>query len=306
MRRGLLKVVEKFTGDGAAELAAQIEDAKRRGSEAYSEIERLEGERRGAETFEAASAIDDLIARLRFEIERLDRWVPELEERLADAKWEEREAAFAKHKKALIAATRKAIPAIEAAAQANAAIVAAHHSAAKELGDHHVAGLPLQLYLGLLYPDLVGAWKRQTEQHLAAMENAALTRPAKPLRPGTPQAPYRNPNRPPVQAAPPKPAAAAPPPPADPPLPKREVRHDGPPAEGQRQVHVIAGGDFNLPDGSRAKIGDRVNLTSKLADVWVGKGVAEFVDDAPEPVVVGDLRAAIDLKPTIRAEGAVQ
>jgi hypothetical protein len=55
----------------------------------------------------------------------------------------------------------------------------------------------------------------------------------------------------------------------------------------------MASGDFNLPDGTRAKIGDRINLPSKLADVWAGKGCAEFVD-LPEPVV-GDLKATMNL-----------
>ena len=278
--------------EGAAELARLIEATKQSGSDAYAEIERLEAERRVADSYEAARVIDDQIERLKFEIGRLGRLLPELEERLADAKWDERLVAFDKHRRNLVAATRKAITAVEAAAAANAAVVAAHHQASQELGTH-INSLPLQAYLGVLMPDLVSMWRRQVEPQLYQMERAELTRPPKPRPPGAPQAVYRDPTG---VNAPPKPpvvVAVAPPPPADPPQPAREARRDPPPPDGERQVHVIAGGDFNLPDGTRAKIGDRVNLSSKLAEIWVGKGVAEFVDDTPAPVV-GDLKATVN------------
>src|SRR5437870_806238 len=118
MRRGLLKLVDTIMSEGAAELAALIEETKRKGSEAYTEIERLEGARRSAASFEAARAIDDTIARLRWVIDRADAAIPALEEQLADAKWDEREAAFEKHKRLLMAVARKSFSAIEQAARA--------------------------------------------------------------------------------------------------------------------------------------------------------------------------------------------
>src|SRR5205823_11946274 len=97
--RGLLKVIGK--GDDVAEFAGQIEATKAAASKAYADIERLETERRSAETFEAARAIDDEIARLRWVIERADATIPGLEAQLADSRWEQREVAFRKHKRLL-------------------------------------------------------------------------------------------------------------------------------------------------------------------------------------------------------------
>src|SRR4051812_42780620 len=109
MRRGLLKVVDKFKAEGAADLVARIEAEKTKAIQAYSEIDRLETERRSAETFEQARAIDDQISRLRWAIDRADAAIPELEARLAEVKFEDRAAAFRKHKRLLAAAARNAI-----------------------------------------------------------------------------------------------------------------------------------------------------------------------------------------------------
>jgi len=96
--------------------------------------------------------------------------------------------------------------------------------------------------------------------------------------------------------APPKPAEAAPTPPPVP-VPKREQRHDGPPAEGERQIRLLGAGTFNLPDGSQAKIGDCVNVPAEVAQKYVERGVANFVDIASETpaAVEGVFAADIDL-----------
>src|SRR5207248_10027143 len=109
---------------------------------------------------------------------------PDLEARLAEVKWEDRAAAFRKHKRLLAAAARKAIDLMERAAQANAEILLARHNASQELGDMPL--LPLQWYGGICSPDLVAIWKRHVEAQLTATEAAELTRPPKPRPPGAP------------------------------------------------------------------------------------------------------------------------
>ena len=306
MRRGLLKVVDKFKAEGAAELTAQIEAQKQAGRQAYADIERLETERRSAETFEAARAIDDEIARLRWAIERADATIPDLEARLADVKWEDRAAAFRKHKRLLAEAARKAIDLIERAAQANAEILRARHNASQELGDMPL--LPLQWYGGILSPDLTAIWRRHTEQQLVAMETAELTRPPKPRPSGTPQAPYKSAASGPVvmiggeivsnrvePPPPPKPVEAAPPPPPPSALaPMREPRRDGPPREGERQIVLLQAGMFNLSDGTVAKAGDRVNLPEAEARRFVETGAGDYRDPPAEvPAVIGDMKGEI-------------
>ena len=294
MRRGLLKVVTGKSGDDVADLTAQIEAEKAKAREAYAAIERLEGERRTAASFEAARAIDDEIARLRWVIERADAAIPSLEEQLADARWEQREAAFGKHKRFLAAAARNAMHLMEQAAQANAAILLARHNASQELGTH-VSSLPLQWYGGICAPDLVSIWRRQTEQQLEAMETAELSRPPKPRDPGAPQGIYRNPHagRTFLGSGPPVPATDAPPSnppvevsPAPAPAPNREPRHDGPPGPEHCQIHFLAAGDFTLPDGSRARSGDYVNLSPDQAELFIKKGVANVVDAPKTPPAI--------------------
>jgi hypothetical protein len=316
--RGLLKVVTGKSGNDVADLTARIEADKAKASQAYSDIERLEDKRRTAESFEAARAMDHEIDRLRWEIERADAAIPELEEQLADARWEQRVAAFRKHKRLLTAAARKAMDLMEKAAQANAEILLARHNASQELGNH-VSVLPLQWYGGICAPDLVSIWRRHTEQQLESMERAELTRPPKPRDPTAPQNIYRNPHPGPVVMArgeiisngvePPAPAkpAEATPAPAPAPAPKREPRRDGPPTSGQRQVHFLSAGSYSLPDGSQAGTADYVNLPEAAAAEFVKRGVANFVDvSAVAPAPVEGVAEMTLPKLHVKAEGKVE
>src|SRR5438067_321205 len=77
--------------------------------------------------------------------------------------------------------------------------------------------------------------------------------------------------------------------PAPPPNGKSQARHDGAPAPGERQIHLMAAGSFNLPDGSRAKAGDRVNLPGEISRKYVEeRGVANYVDVQAEPAAEPD------------------
>ena len=83
MRGRLLKVIDKFMGESAAELEALIEAEKVQASSALSEIERLEAERPLAASFEAAKEIDAQIERLRWLVSKVDASLPALGQQLA-------------------------------------------------------------------------------------------------------------------------------------------------------------------------------------------------------------------------------
>ncbi len=232
---------------------------------------------------------------------RAEARIPELREKLADALWAAREQAFQCYKKQLTAAAKKAITAFEAAAEANAALASLKQAASAELGNH-VTQIPLLIYTGILLPDLVATWRRHTERSLQTMESAQLTRPTVPT-PANDGRPMLTPRPGPValvggvvvsnttqaaSAAPAKPAEATP---APKPAPKREPRHDRPPAPGQRQIKFMRNGTFPLPDGRTAGFGDRVNLAEADAEKIVRTGSADFVD-APAPVV-GDAKLTL-------------
>src|SRR5689334_22169387 len=122
------RIIKAITGgDDAADLTARIEATKAEATQAFAEIERLETERRSAETFEAACAIDDEIARLRWAIDRADATLPVLEQQLADARWREREALFRRYRREISSAAKEAIRKVEAAAEANEALAQLRH-----------------------------------------------------------------------------------------------------------------------------------------------------------------------------------
>jgi hypothetical protein len=58
--------------------------------------------------------------------------------------------------------------------------------------------------------------------------------------------------------------------------PTRELRRDGPPAEGQRQIVFLRGG-AELGDGFTSLAGDQVNLPADHALELVRHGAADFI-----------------------------
>src|SRR5205823_5640029 len=111
--QGLLKAVIGQNPDDVAALTADIGTEKTKAAEAYAEIERLGQERRAAADFEAARAIDERIARCRWQIEHADAVIPELERRLSVAKAERQAEAIVRHHKAANRAYRKLRGAID-------------------------------------------------------------------------------------------------------------------------------------------------------------------------------------------------
>jgi uncharacterized coiled-coil protein SlyX len=86
-RRQILKVITGHQpGDEVAALAAELETKRQKGAEASSRLELLELERKTADDFAAAKALDDQIAEAEWTIERADALLPHLESRLKAAR----------------------------------------------------------------------------------------------------------------------------------------------------------------------------------------------------------------------------
>jgi hypothetical protein len=226
---------------------------------------------------------------------RAEARLPELRERLAEAQWKDRSAAFEKHRILIATAARKAIDAVTYAAGVNAASTAARAAASEELGTT-LSQFPAIFYGGILFPDLVAMWIKQAERQLQQLDQAKLPRPRTlgTARSEVPQsAPAVAPMPVPAQAgAQPQPSPA---PPAPPPRVRRQQRRDPPPGEGERQIHLLRVGEIELADGSRAVQGDYVNLPVDRALVAVQGGVANYVDHpavAPAPAPTAEEKAA--------------
>jgi hypothetical protein len=188
----------------------------------------------------------------------------------------------------------------------------------------------LTAFLGVvLMPDTFNIWRQHTERALAAMDQSDFPRPPKPRDPNAPQDPRPGPifprpgalvmargeilsNRV-APAALPKPAEAAPAvtaakeenpmmptPTPTPTTSKREQRRDGPPGPGERQIHILAGGTFDLGKGETARCDDYINLPTDQAEMFLKRGVANPVDVPPAPAsepatVEGVFDAKIDV-----------
>jgi hypothetical protein len=314
-----------------ATLAEQIAAAEEEARTARAESERL--------AVVAAAELDDeraedLLRQVRAQdraARRAEALLPELRERQANVAWLLRQAAFEKHKKAIAAAAFRLIEAMEAAARANYAAAAARDLASQELGT--VSVLPLIMYGGLCLPDLVATWRRNVDRQLEQLERAELPKPP------APPVPRSQPYYPPAPTDPPMltprpgkvtfagairnlPSDPPPPPPASgegasqpsaapPAAPKRQPRRDPPAGDGQTQIHFVAGGVFDLGDGTQARAGDYVNLAAEKAQPFVEKGVANFVDAKPPPEtsaagVEGAVSAIVPLALQLQAEGAAK
>ncbi len=305
-------------------VAAQIAAAEEQVRTARAEAERLKAV--AADELDDDKA-EDLLRQVRAQdraARRAEALLPELRERQADLAWLLRQALFEKHKKAIAAAARWTIEAMEAAARANYAAAAARDLASRELGNN-VSALPLIIYGGICLPDLVAMWRRNVDRQLEGLERAELPRPPAPAVPRS--RPYYPPSPPDPPMLTPRPGrvafagavrnltsdppAAAPPPTASPATPKRQPRRDPPAGDGQKQIHFVAGGVFDLGDGTQARAGDYVNLAAEKAQPFVEKGVANFVDAKPPPEtdatgVEGAVAASMPLTLTLQAEGAAQ
>ena len=238
-----------------AEIAARRREAEARGGEA--------NECGHAWLFAASQSEAEELARRRAEalrlVQRAEAELPDLEARLAAAKAERQRQALSGHRSELAALYPKLRRAIEEAARVQVEAIAAREAAVAELGEHAVTFIPPIAYRGLLLGDLVKLWADEQDRVWAAPR---------------PQA---------VAAVPPAPAKLCngsnpgPRPPA--PRPARVPRRDAAPGAGQTAILFIRSG-LELPDGSLAVTGDRVNLPADQAHALVLQGAADFAEAA--------------------------
>lgn len=286
--------------DPAAEvaaIAAEIEAEKRAAAEASAELDRLDEERRHAPDFDSARAVEEAIARARWQIEHAEAVMPELQRRLSVLKGQRQAAAIVKHHRAAERCYKKLRVAIDAAAAAQAEAMAAREAAAAELGEGLVQGkIPVVAFRGLLLPDLTNLWS-------AELDRAFSGPPPKP-KPVPPPSPaqieksldrYRQRFREGQRyedgwmagklqdqlAAATGSASVAPlaagdnPQPA--PKPKRDPRRDTKVGEGERLVTIVRNGVDVA--GFQAAIGDVLSVPIAVAEGLLRGGAADFVED---------------------------
>jgi len=267
----LLKVFTGQPADDVAALTAEIEAEKAKASEACAKLEWLQLERKTADSFESARALDEQIAEARWTIERADAILPHLEGRLRAARAEKQAEALARHQAILRKRYPKFRAALQAAVEQQSEVIREREAANAELGEHLAQiHLPHIAYAGFLYRDLVALWTGQNDR----IFSDPLPKPA-------------------VVAPRPAPAPAAdepkfgfgwtrfgpgetPPAPPEPPArPKRVPRRDPAPTESsQRQVQILRTG-IEI-DGTQAIAGDVMTIDAAQAAQLVKIGAAEF------------------------------
>lgn len=169
----VMTVVRRALGGAAVdtvqELIGEVAKARRERADALAAAERLECERLVAESFEQAQELARQIERARWDAERADARLPELEQRLNAARAREQAAALEKHRMRRAAIYRRLRAAIVAAGEIQGEAIRADQEACAELGEGLVRGhLPPIAYRGFLMPDLIELWTADQDRMFAA------------------------------------------------------------------------------------------------------------------------------------------
>lgn len=302
--RQLLQVI---TGQSpaaeVAAIAAEIEVEKRKASEACAKVEWLERERKTADSFEAARALDERLAEARWVIEKADQLIPHLESRLKAARAEHQAEGMARHRRAAEKAYRKLKVAIEAAAAAQIEAMATREAAAAELGEGLVARIPAAAFRGFLLPDLVAIWTAEMDRAFSGPPPKPAPVPPSPATIEKSLDRYRKKFREgqryedgfmveslQEQLRKASPASAAASPAINPalndsdalpaPTPKREPRRDTKVGEGERLVSIVRNGVDVA--GFQAAIGDVLSVPVAAAEGLLRGGAADYVTEGVE------------------------
>jgi len=255
--------------DDVASLQQQLVALKAEGADASVEIERLKSERVAAVNYEEATAIDGAVARQAWIVEHCAAALPELELRLAACRAADQAAALARHKAALIDCYPKLKRAILFAVAEQQIALQLRDAACKEIGEAAVArNLPSLAYAGFLMPDLVAIW--QTENDRVFADLARKPRPAAVPAPVRAALPAPTKSKAPVAVKEPAPR------------PKRVVRHDAFPTDGQQRLVVFLRAGSELEDGTVAGIGDEVALPAEQARALILRGCCDYVTKTVE------------------------
>jgi hypothetical protein len=167
---GVVQMIKSAVGvgDSVGDLDSQITVAKAKRAAAQHEIERLEGVRVGAESYEDAQAAETRLGRVRWEVSRIDALLPQLEARLVSARAVKQRDALARHLAAARAMYPKLRQAVEAASATQAEAIKVREAANAELGESLVSvHIPIVAFRGLLLPDLVAMWRNEMDRVFA-------------------------------------------------------------------------------------------------------------------------------------------
>lgn len=259
-------------------IAAQRDEAKRHGEAWLQASSQVEAERHDRARREAKRLT-----------ERDEAKVAELEERLVAAKAERQRAAIARHQAIWRRLFPKLRAALEAAAEVQAEAISAREGAIAEIGEGIAfSHLPLLIFRGLLFPDMIARWAGEMERVLAGMKPPPIPAPAKPAPPLSPEErallaekaktlPNGFSHQMARTGVPPAPPTPPPSPPAAAAVP-RELRNDPVPAprSGYRLVEFLRGG-AELEPGLHAMRGDRVAVPEMQAIMLLKNGAVTEV-----------------------------
>lgn len=276
MRSTVLKVIQKSLhgtpSDQLADIEGRIQAERANVDGARGELEQLEQQRRVADDFDAATALDGRIARLRWSIERAEVLLPQLEAERDAALADRRREQLARH----IAATGKIYPrlrkAIEAAAAVQGEAIAARQAAIGELGEGVVQrNIPALAFMGLILPDLVEIWGKEMDRVYAAPQPIPAITSARPAAPAR-RAPTVDPGRSsPVGLNDPWPPNNR---------VSRPLRRDTEAREGERLIAFMRSG-VEI-DGFHALAGDVISLPNETARELVKSGAADYATGVAE------------------------
>jgi hypothetical protein len=276
------QLLRVFTGqpvDDVAALAAELEAEKERAAEACARLDWLKLERKTADSFEAARALDEEVAKAQWTIERADAVLPHLEGRLKAARAEHQAAALARHQAILRKRYPKFRAALQEAVEQQAAVIQEREAAVAELGEHLVqTHVPNLVFAGFLFRDLLAIWtaendrifsERVAKPAIVAPRPAPAPVPAKPAEPAAFGFGWtrRQPGDEPVAA------------PEPPPRPKRVPRRDANPADGSERQVVLLRTGLELPDGTQGVAGDVVTVPADRAAELLRSGAADFIGE---------------------------
>lgn len=300
-----MALVRRAVGtETSADLAAQIAALQAERLEALREVERLETERlTTAETFEQAADFERQAAGAKWKAERAATQLPELEQRLVDAKMRERHALIVHYLAVRAKLFNRLREALVTAAAIQTEAIAHDQLACRELGESLArAKLPAIPFRGILLAEHVTEWARQVAKALLAAEpkperrrkvGPALTGPSQLTHPvllvgGVPQNMVGGTGGR-FGTAPAKPAAKPPAPAGlqhavtlDPgiaasPGPRAKIIHDDAPLEaGQARVTVLrAGFEWN---GRSCRPGDTIRMPIEQARTGALNGALDILE----------------------------
>jgi hypothetical protein len=269
----LLQVITGQPVDDVDALTAELEAEKAKASEACSQLDWLERERKTADSFEAARALDEQIAEAKWVIAKADERIPHLEGRLKAARAERQAEALARHQTILRRRYPQFRKALQQAVEQQAEVIREREAAVLELGKHLAQiHLPHITYAGFLFKDLLAIWTGENDRVFSdPLPKPAVVPPRPAPAPAKPD--YARHGFGWTEVGGGKPVQEPEPPP---PRVKRVPRHDAPPADGtQRQVAILRTG-LELPDGTQSVAGDIITVPAEHATLMVKTGAAEF------------------------------